>query len=198
MSSYLLDLVRELNALNDDNLAERVIKDSDVQWCLSELQDILEAKTPTLTSLNEWVSVEDAIPAPGERVLATDGTFAGEAYRTSANTWYRHAGFQWRDCLQSIVTHWMPLPAPSGKDNNVPTKTPNEPLTLEQLREMDGEPVYIIIDGVEPLKMWVLIEVDGEDIYLTNHLGGGSYYEEAMELYKFKLYRRPPEGEEET
>lgn len=50
MSESLLDLVRELNALNDDNLSERVIKDSDVQWCLSELQDILEAKTPTLTS----------------------------------------------------------------------------------------------------------------------------------------------------
>lgn len=75
-----------------------------------------------------------------------------------------------------------------------PTLTPsNEPLTLEQLRKMDGEPVYIIIDGVEPLKMWVLIEADGEDIYLTNNLGGRSYYEEARKLYKFKLYRRPPE-----
>ena len=58
MSESLLDLVRELNALNDDNLSERVIKDSDVQWCLSELQDILEAGTPTLTPPNEWVSVE--------------------------------------------------------------------------------------------------------------------------------------------
>ena len=38
----LADLVRELCSLNDDNLAERVIKDSDVQWCLSELLDILE------------------------------------------------------------------------------------------------------------------------------------------------------------
>ena len=53
MSSDLLDLVRELNALNDDNLAERVIKDNDVQWCLSELQDILEAGTTTLTPQNE-------------------------------------------------------------------------------------------------------------------------------------------------
>lgn len=69
----------------------------------------------------------------------------------------------------------------------------NRPLTLEELREMDGEPIYIIIDGVEPLKMWVLIEVDGEDIYLTNNLGGRSYYEETRKLYKFKLYRRPPE-----
>lgn len=53
MSSYLLDLVRELNTLNDDNLADRVITDSDVQWCLSELQDILEAEQPTITPPNE-------------------------------------------------------------------------------------------------------------------------------------------------
>ena len=63
--------------------------------------------------------------------------------------------------------------------NELLTNTPpNEPLTLEQLREMDGEPVYIIIDDVEPLKMWSLIEVDGEDIYLTNNLGGRSPYKE--------------------
>ena len=36
MSRDLLDLVRELNTLNDDNLADRVIENSDVQWCLSE------------------------------------------------------------------------------------------------------------------------------------------------------------------
>ena len=71
---------------------------------------------PTLTPPNEWVSVEDAIPAPGERVLATDGTFVGEAYRTSANTWYRHTGVPWRDRLQSIVTHWMPLPKSPKED----------------------------------------------------------------------------------
>lgn len=52
MSRDLLDLVRELNTLNDDNLADRVIENSDVQWCLSELQDILE-KMPTLTPPNE-------------------------------------------------------------------------------------------------------------------------------------------------
>ena len=70
---------------------------------------------PTLTPPNEWVSVEDAVPDPGERVLATDGIFVGEAYRTSANSWYRNTGFPWRDCLQSIVTHWMPLPAPPDR-----------------------------------------------------------------------------------
>lgn len=43
MDGTLLDLVKELNALSDDNLAARVIANSDVQWCLEELQDILEA-----------------------------------------------------------------------------------------------------------------------------------------------------------
>ena len=80
------------------------------------------------------------------------------------------------------------------KGNNVPT---NEPLTIEQLREMDGEPVYIVIDGVEPLKMWVLVEIDGADIYLTNNFGGRSSYEEVKQLYKFNLYRRPPERQED-
>lgn len=93
---------------------------------------------PTLTPPNEWVSVENAVPDPGERVLATDGTFVGEAYRTSANTWYRHTGFPWRDCLQSIVTLWMPLPT-ADKDNNVPAKTPNEPLSILVLDEPDRE-----------------------------------------------------------
>ena len=42
MERTLLILVSELNSLNDDNLAERVIRNNDVQWCLGELQDILD------------------------------------------------------------------------------------------------------------------------------------------------------------
>lgn len=38
----LKQLVDELVILNDDNLAHRVIDTNDVQWCLSEMQDILE------------------------------------------------------------------------------------------------------------------------------------------------------------
>lgn len=60
MRRDLLDLVRELNTLNDDNLADRVIKNNDVQWCLSELQDILEEMT-TFTPLNELMEALEAI-----------------------------------------------------------------------------------------------------------------------------------------
>lgn len=54
-------------------------------------------------------------PEPGKRVLATDGVFVGEAYRTSADTWRRYDGIAMRDCLGSIVTHWMPLPLSAGR-----------------------------------------------------------------------------------
>jgi len=64
--------------------------------------------------LQKWKSAQGAeLPEPGERVLATDGTFVGEAYRTSANSWCRHTGFPWRDMVTGrTVTHWMPLPPP--------------------------------------------------------------------------------------
>ena len=72
---------------------------------------------PTLTPPNEWVSVEDTAPDPGERVLATDGIFVGEAYRSSANSWFRHTGFPWRDGVTGrTVRFWMPLPAPPTKE----------------------------------------------------------------------------------
>lgn len=47
--STLSDLVNELVSLNDEKLAQRVINNSDVQWCLSELQDILTADVVEVT-----------------------------------------------------------------------------------------------------------------------------------------------------
>ena len=86
----------------------------------------------------------------------------------------------------------------------IPTLTPpNEPLTLEQLREMDGEPVFVVIDdGIEPLKMWALVEYIAEEqcLTLTNNLGGRSQYYTAddLEIDHITAYRRPPEGEKNT
>ena len=77
--------------------------------------DLIERLTAENTALREkvpqWISVEERRPEPGKRVLATDGVFVGEAYRTSADTWRRYDGIAMRDCLGSIVTHWMPLPS---------------------------------------------------------------------------------------
>ena len=71
---------------------------------------------PTLTPPNEWVSVEDSIPCSGKRVLATDGSFVGEAwYASLSRSWYRYNGLEWnRICRE--VTHWMPLPKSPKED----------------------------------------------------------------------------------
>lgn len=71
------------------------------------------------------------------------------------------------------------------------------PLTLDDLRKMDGEPVWIVFtpdpDG-ESLAMWALISVDKEndEIFLLNSIGGSSAYEEAWADIK-AIYRRKPE-----
>ena len=61
-------------------------------------------RQPTLTPQNEWVSVEERLPEPGERVLAANGSFVGEAYMASNGAWMRHDGFPWE------VDAWMPMP----------------------------------------------------------------------------------------
>ena len=76
-----------------------------------------------------------------------------------------------------------------------------EPLTLDELRQMDGEPVYIVfspdISGEKP-QFWVLVSVDEwNDIYLANKEGWAFNYEEFLEDVE-AIYRRPPEKQEDT
>ena len=81
--------------------------------CPKVSADLIERLTAENAALREkvprWISVDDRHPKPGTRVLATDGVFVGEAYRTSADTWRRYDGIAMRDCIGSVVTHWMPL-----------------------------------------------------------------------------------------
>ena len=85
----------------------------------TEATSLIERLTAENAAMREqvpqWISVEERRPEPGKRVLATDGVFVGEEYRASADTWRRYDGIAMRDCLGSVVTHWMPLPvAPEG------------------------------------------------------------------------------------
>lgn len=75
---------------------------------------------------------------------------------------------------------------------NAPTLTPpNEPMTLEQLREMDGEPVW-----VDDEKIWALLQVwDDDNIDIVFPMPRGCFH--AKSVLGKKIYRRPPEGEEE-
>lgn len=77
----------------------------------------------TADGKQQWISVADEMPEWGTRVLATDGIFVGEAYRTGdlfgANQakWYRSYGAPWSMIAETDVTHWMPLPvAPKFAD----------------------------------------------------------------------------------
>ena len=75
-------------------------------------------------------------------------------------------------------------------------QAPNEPLTLEQLREMDGEPVWVQ-NLEEPEKsQWRLLHWDrGKYLVLQGISVRGYLLEEYGESWL--AYRRPPEGEEE-
>ena len=68
-----------------------------------------------------------------------------------------------------------------------------DPLTLDELRKMDGEPVWVVYD--EDAGMWALVEVCEESIFLTNNLGGRTEYAADMELEEdgIMAYRQKPE-----
>lgn len=83
-----------------------------------------------------------------------------------------------------------------GKDMNVPTMPAGQPLTLEQLRGMDGKCVKIVVDGQEPLEMLALVEApeDEDCALLRNNLGGVSefYSDEDLREDGVKAYAYPP------
>ena len=121
-------------------------------------------------------------------------------------------------CNRRIRDTWNSRSAPVSwaaayadfKDDidSIPTLTPpNEPLTLEELREMDGEPVYIIakdmgiaewnvITGKEPIAIAYDCPMPGfksvvEGIAFAN----GRAFRAGAYGITWLAYRRPPEGE---
>lgn len=79
-----------------------------------------------------------------------------------------------------------------GCDYFTPTLTPpNEPLTLEELREMD-EPVWVACKPIEGGNGYWCLCQHGHII-----TPAGSIYN-VKEIPHWVFYRRPPEGEDET
>ena len=77
-----------------------------------------------------------------------------------------------------------------------PLPQPNEPLTLEQLREMDGEPVWVQTPGIPKYGRWVIVAgVDTEDGQRTLYCQGD--YTCRNYGRDWLAYRRPPEGKED-
>ena len=80
-----------------------------------------------------------------------------------------------------------------------PTLTPpNEPLTMEELRKMDGEPVYMTFPSATGNQCghWALVGTQRWGAVSLIYGCGWSSYESAVETLGAKFYRRPPEGEE--
>lgn len=79
--------------------------------------------------------------------------------------------------------------------DSIPTLTPpNEPLTLEQLREMKNEPAYLKV--FDPLlnSGWHIIKAVTEDKIIFR--GWETVYVPVDGMgIDYNLYRRPPEGE---
>ena len=63
---------------------------------------------------------------------------------------------------------------------------PNEPLTLDELREMNGEPVW-----VNSIRLWGIVRVYSYGIRVLTKSG-------EFDITRMKIYRRPPEGEEDA
>ena len=78
---------------------------------------------------------------------------------------------------------------------DMPTLTPpNEPLTLDELREMDGEPVW-----VEEVEHWALIDIEKSGqwagIPFAVWAENGANFTYNIEGRELHCFRRPPEGE---
>ena len=93
---------------------------------------------------------------------------------------------------------WMVIEGFVNVIKTAPTLTPpNEPLTLEELREMKGQPVWTVTTGLDGSGRWELVcDVDYEDVLEMASCVDGFYAIE-MDTYgsTWTAYRRPPEGE---
>ena len=97
----------------------------DSEDCMGDMMvgaaDLIERLTAENAALREkvpqWISVEEKLPEPGTRVIATDGVFVGEAIFARDSRWSGYGGGILRDCIGSVVTHWMPLPEAPEENN---------------------------------------------------------------------------------
>ena len=130
-----------------------------------------ELEAPTLTPPNEWVEALEAINN------AAVAYIEGGPYENDL------PGMEFAVEIDRLSQDFV--------------RPPNEPLTIEQLQEMDGEPVWI-----EDVKHWALIDIekggqwDGMPFAVWAENGVKfTYNVKSRDLH---CYRRPPEGEEDT
>lgn len=103
----LLDIERLLDT-------DVVRQSKTASWLIDQVLHDIQVM-PTLTPPNEWVSVDEKLPEPGKRVLATDCGFVGEFYINERGQWQRY-NVNCHALLMALdILYWMPLPAPPDR-----------------------------------------------------------------------------------
>ena len=98
--------------------------------CPKVSADLIERLTAENAALREkvpqWISVRDRLPKLGERVIATDGVSAGEAYMGVSGELQRlDLPLRWLTLTGNDATHWMPFPeVPKEGDKHGTTDNP--------------------------------------------------------------------------
>ena len=116
----------------------------------------------------------------------------------STNLYYERysspAGERWRcwcaDCIASIDPGTAQEMGQVREMWNRRPDVPNKPLTLEELRQMDGNPVWVATTAG---RIWALADVqeDGSVLLRNSH---GDDYEADMVLCDGAIYRNKPRG----
>lgn len=72
---------------------------------------------------------------------------------------------------------------------------PNAPLTLEQLRRMDGEPVWVENLDVSGKSMWAIVQIWTDDTLIMRGAHQcGCLIDRYSIGQRYRVYRRKPEG----
>lgn len=144
----------------------------------------------------EWISASDRLPGHEEMVLAiVTGQFGGIRLETA----YEFATYSpvdgwtldtWPEVEEPAftVSHWMELPEPPG----TPKPNGDYPLTMDELLEMDGEPVWQVDPG--RYTGWALVRVWSKRkrvVYLTQNNGLTTLAEFLLREAVCGIYRSP-------
>ena len=116
------DFMRQLTLDTSKGHYGEFMDGSEVAYTSIEIAKFVE-DMPTLTPPNEWVSVENAMPAEHKSVLCIvsgkprPNITLEEAYQlgswNKADGWIIDEYLDWED---AVVLWWMPLPEPPGKE----------------------------------------------------------------------------------
>lgn len=152
-------MLRPIDAYTLNNALVSWYNDTEGETEKSILRRVMQmvVHAPTLTPLNE------------------------PEYREYTCPYCYHTWLEDRDA--SDYPNYCPVCRAVLRDGSAP---PNEALTMEELQEMDGEPVW-----VDTIKRWGIVRVCGYGISVLTKSG-------EYDVTRMKFYRHPPEGEEYT